>query len=98
ATGAGGASPFGASGGGSIHGHGNGQAHKHPHVHGGAGGVRVGERKSTKRSRSFLRLFGEFWELLSGHHATLIAALCTLSVSTLLGLIPLYAPKLVFDN
>jgi ATP-binding cassette subfamily B protein/subfamily B ATP-binding cassette protein MsbA len=54
--------------------------------------------KSTRRSRTFFTLLRSFWSLLRGHHATLIAALCTLSVSTLLGLIPLYGTKLVFDN
>src|SRR3954447_16089893 len=86
--------------------HGDGKASSpspfdsHAHTgHGqGHGGVRVGERKSTKRTRTFLRLFAEFWKLLREHQATLIAALATLTVSTLLGLIPLYAPKLVFDN
>ncbi|HEX8521771.1 MAG TPA: ABC transporter ATP-binding protein [Tepidisphaeraceae bacterium] len=55
-------------------------------------------KKSTKRHRSFSTLFQEFWHLLRGHRAILIAALCTLSVSTLLSLIPLYGTKLVFDN
>ena len=57
-----------------------------------------GVGKSTRRSRPFLALFRAFWGLLRGHHATLFAALGTLAVSTLLGLVPLYGTKLVFDN
>jgi ATP-binding cassette subfamily B protein/subfamily B ATP-binding cassette protein MsbA len=57
-----------------------------------------GEGKSTKRSRSFIALLKAFWGLLRGHRATLAAALCTLAVSTALGLVPLYMPKVVFDN
>src|SRR5437879_5258954 len=54
--------------------------------------------KSTKRSRTFTRLFIEFWGLLAGHRRVLIAALLTLSLSTVLGLVPLYGTKLVFDT
>src|SRR5215207_11186711 len=54
--------------------------------------------KSTKRSRSFLTLLRAFWGLLRGHHLTMTAALTTLAASTLLGLVPLYCTKLVFDN
>ena len=54
--------------------------------------------KPVKRSRNFRKLFGEFWKLLRGHRLTLLAALGTLSISTLLGLVPLYGTKLVFDN
>lgn len=54
-------------------------------------------RPST-RNRSFATLFRGFWVILGGHRAIIVAALCTLTVSTLLGLIPLYAPKIVVDN
>jgi ATP-binding cassette subfamily B protein/subfamily B ATP-binding cassette protein MsbA len=57
-----------------------------------------GAHKSTKRSRTFLALLRDFWRLLRGHHLTLGLALGTLATSTLLGLVPMYCAKLVFDN
>jgi ATP-binding cassette subfamily B protein len=54
--------------------------------------------KKTKRHRSFNKLLAEFWRLLRGHRRVLVLALLTLSVSTVLGLVPLYGTKLVFDN
>jgi ATP-binding cassette subfamily B protein/subfamily B ATP-binding cassette protein MsbA len=57
-----------------------------------------GRIKSNKRSRSFFPLLREFLKLLRGHRATVAAALATLTVSTLLGLMPLYGSKLVVDN
>ncbi|MCG8409011.1 MAG: ABC transporter ATP-binding protein/permease [Phycisphaerales bacterium] len=50
------------------------------------------------RGRGFTVLFCEFWRMLKGHRRTLLLALTTLSVATLLGLVPLYGTKLVFDN
>ena len=58
----------------------------------------MGNTKSTKRTRTFFALFKEFLQQLRGHRGTLAAALGTVSVSTILGLIPLYGTKLVFDN
>src|SRR3954464_15187724 len=58
----------------------------------------MGQTKSTKRTRPFFALFKEFFQTVRGHRGTMAAALCTVSVSTLLGLIPLYGTKLVFDN
>lgn len=54
--------------------------------------------KPTHRSRSFWTLVRAFWQLLRGHRGVMAVAVCTLSVSTLLGLLPLYGTKLVFDN
>ncbi len=51
-----------------------------------------------RRSRSFFQLLREFWGLIRPHRATIYVALATLSVSTLLGLAPLYGTKIVFDN
>src|SRR3954468_16533688 len=56
------------------------------------------DRKRKPRSRSFLTLLVAFWGLLRGYQKTLIAVLITLSISTLLGLVPLYGTKIVFDN
>src|SRR5687768_16427346 len=66
-----------------------------PELLGHADGQRSRHGKSTRRSRSFFALLAAFWGLLRGHRATLGAAMCTLSVSTLLGLLPLYGTKLV---
>ncbi len=51
-----------------------------------------------RRSRTFLQLFRAFWGLLGPHRPVMILALGTLTVSTLVALVPLYAPKIVFDS
>src|SRR2546423_93969 len=51
-----------------------------------------------RRPKRHLHLLRSFWGLLRGYQKTLIAVLITLSLSTLLGLIPLYGTKIVFDN
>ncbi|HZL38217.1 MAG TPA: ABC transporter ATP-binding protein, partial [Tepidisphaeraceae bacterium] len=59
----------------------------------------VAERKKPhKRSRPFTRLLASFWGLLRGHRRMLVLALCFLAVSTVLGLVPLYGTKIVFDS
>ena len=63
-----------------------------------AGHDHAGGDKSIKRSRSFFGLLKAFFGLLRGHRPTLAAALITLAVSTILGLVPLYCPKLIVDN
>jgi ATP-binding cassette subfamily B protein len=55
-------------------------------------------KKHKPRSRSFMRLLAEFWGLLRGHRGRLALVLAALGVSTLLGLIPLYGTKIVFDG
>jgi ATP-binding cassette, subfamily B, bacterial len=55
-------------------------------------------KQNYRRSRSFLRLVKEFWGLLEGHRGMLAVALFALGISTLLGLIPLYGTKIVFDG
>lgn len=60
--------------------------------------IQTAEVKSTHRGRSFVALFRAFWDLLRGHRRMLVFSLATLSVSTLLGLVPLYGAKLVVDN
>src|SRR5215472_3652217 len=55
-------------------------------------------RKNKPRSRSFFKLLGEFWRLLAGYQRTIIVVLLMVSFSTLLGLVPLYGTKIVFDN
>jgi ATP-binding cassette subfamily B protein len=56
------------------------------------------EGMKRRRSRSFLQLLREFWGLIRSHRGAIYVALATLSVSTILGLIPLYGTKIVFDN
>ena len=65
---------------------------------GSGGGDAAGQRKSRPRSRSFRQLVWAFLGLMREHRGILIAALVSLAISTLLGLVPLYAPKLVIDN
>ena len=67
---------------------------------GGRGGGAVGAdgRKHKPRTRTFLTLLKQFWGLLDGHRPLLIAALVFLAFSTLLGLVPLYGTKIVFDG
>ncbi len=64
----------------------------------GASRPRHGEGMKRRRSRSFFRLLGEFWGLIRSYRAAIYVALATLSVSTILGLVPLYGTKIVFDN
>jgi len=60
--------------------------------------VQTAEIKSTRRGRSFPALFRAFWRFLRGHRRMLIISLGTLTLSTTLGLVPLYGTKLVVDN
>ncbi len=59
---------------------------------------RKSERNRKPRSRSFLTLFASFWGLLRGHQTMLVLVLSSLTVATLLGLLPLYGSKIVFDS
>ncbi|MGE0538070.1 MAG: ABC transporter ATP-binding protein [Pirellulales bacterium] len=52
---------------------------------------------SGPKHRSFGRLFVEFWQLLRGQHTAIGFALATLTVSTLLRLIPPATTKLIVD-
>lgn len=54
-------------------------------------------RPLTPRSRAFLELLVDFWGLVRGHRGAISFALATLSVSTLLKLIPPASTKLVID-
>jgi ATP-binding cassette subfamily B protein/subfamily B ATP-binding cassette protein MsbA len=56
------------------------------------------DRNRKPRSRSFSTLFASFWGLLRGHRSAMVFALFALSIATLLGLIPLYGSKIVFDS
>lgn len=50
-----------------------------------------------KKQRSFWQLFVQFWAQLSGHRGKVVFALATLTVSTLLGLLPPAGTKLAID-
>jgi ATP-binding cassette subfamily B protein len=58
----------------------------------------LSDRKKKPRSRPFLKLLGEFWQMMRGFRGLLITTLALLTISTLLGLIPLYGTKIIFDN
>lgn len=55
-------------------------------------------RWSGKRDRSFFQLFRAFIQMLRGHRTYLVLSLITGTISTLIGLLPLYGTKLVIDN
>ena len=55
-------------------------------------------KKNYRRSRSFRSLLAQFAGLLVGHRRMIALALLALGISTLLGLIPLYGTKIVFDS
>ena len=58
----------------------------------------VDGKKHNPRSRTFRKLLSEFWGLLDGFQGTLGVVLVALGISTLLGLVPLYGTKVVFDS
>lgn len=53
---------------------------------------------SAKRSRSFAQLLAEFLKLTRGHRGAIVFALATLTVATMLRLVPPLATKVVVDN
>lgn len=53
--------------------------------------------RSADRQRTFWTLLKQFWRLLEGHRPKVFFALATLTVSTLLGLIPPAGTKLAID-
>lgn len=55
-------------------------------------------RKPHKRQRTTGTLIARFWGLLQGQRSTIVFALCTSTVATLLALIPPAATKFVVDN
>jgi ATP-binding cassette subfamily B protein len=62
---------------------------------GGAAPPSAEERK--KRTRSFWTLLSEFWGLLRGRRTRVVLAVLSVTVSTLLGLVPPAATKVLFD-
>ncbi len=64
---------------------------------GAPAGSHANAGKKSSRARSLSALLKKYWLLLRGNRRTLAASLATLSVATVLGLLPPYATKLVFD-
>ncbi|MHC4946857.1 MAG: ABC transporter ATP-binding protein, partial [Planctomycetota bacterium] len=56
------------------------------------------KREAGERQRSFLALFFAFFRLLGGQRRVVFGALVLLTMATVLGLIPPYGTKIVFDN
>ena len=54
--------------------------------------------RERSEPRSFWLLFKSFWALLRGHRAAVYFALVTLTIATLLSLLPPAATKLVIEN
>lgn len=73
--------------------HGSGHTVPSPSPH----GQRRDGESEKQRQRGFGVLLKEFWRLLAGHHVRIIFALATLTVSTLLSLLPPAATKLAID-
>lgn len=62
------------------------------------GEPRQDEAAGPSRQRSFLELLRKFWQLLRGHRGAMLLALGTLTVATILRLLPPLATKLVIDH
>jgi ATP-binding cassette subfamily B protein len=63
--------------------------------------VPIDEREARRlrpRSRTFFELFKAFLGIVEPHKWMVAATLVALTLATLIGLIPLYIPKLVIDN
>jgi ATP-binding cassette subfamily B protein/subfamily B ATP-binding cassette protein MsbA len=60
--------------------------------------ARHAERPHREHPRSFWRLLVAFWQLLAGHRGPVIFALATLTVATVLSLVPPAATKVLIDN
>ncbi len=58
---------------------------------------REGSSDSARRQRSFWQLLRAFWRQLTGHQGQVLFALATLTVSTLLGLLPPAGTKFAID-
>src|SRR5580704_1431168 len=54
-------------------------------------------RAAPAQPRSFWRLLIEFWGMLAGHRPAVVFALATVTVSTLLSLVPPASTKLMID-
>jgi len=55
-------------------------------------------KKRKPRSRSFFRLLTEFWSMVIGFRGLLILILGAVTISTVIGLVPLYGTRIIFDS
>ncbi len=62
-----------------------------------AASKQLGRSGSVRKQRSFWQLLSAFWRQLVGHRAQVLFALATLTVSTLLGLLPPAGTKFAID-
>lgn len=60
--------------------------------------AQVAPKESSTKNRSLLRLYRELFRILEGHRLSIVWALVTLSLATLLKLAPPAATKLVIDD
>ncbi len=62
------------------------------------GGLSMSRRRSSRRTRGFWALLSDFWRLLGNQRHRVAAALVVSAVATGLGLLPVYATKIVIDH
>lgn len=67
-------------------------------VRAGGGSASSAMSETARDERAFLSLLMAFFGLLRSHHMVIGLCLTTVAVSTLLGLLPLYGTKIVFDS
>ncbi|MHC5540223.1 ABC transporter ATP-binding protein, partial [Singulisphaera rosea] len=60
--------------------------------------AQVAPTESATKNRSLPRLYRELYQVLEGHRLSIVGALVTLSIATLLKLAPPAATKLVIDD
>ena len=65
---------------------------------GAAGNLSISRRRSSRRTRGFWALLREFWRLMGNQRPRVVAALVVSAVATGLGLLPVYATKIVIDH
>ncbi len=53
--------------------------------------------KKIERQRSFVELLSRFWWMVGVHQRVVLGSLVLLSLSVMVGLLPLYSPKIVVD-
>ena len=63
-----------------------------PHAH-----LAMSRRRSSRRSRGFWALLREFWRIMGDQRRRIVAALLVNGLATMLGLLPVYATKIVID-
>lgn len=62
-----------------------------------AGNLSMSRRRSSRRTRGFWALMAEFWRMLGNQRRRVVGALFISAIATGLGLLPVYATKIVID-